>query len=418
MAKRVGRFDPAPPRRAKRRRDRRDGRTWRDRLRPASFRGVPFFVDEASSEYGRRYQHHEYPQRDEPYAEDLGRKQRRYQVTGYAIGPGYMGVRDRLLAACEQSGAGKLVHPYLGELQVVCDAIRLRERDEEGGICRFELAFAEPGTRGMPRGRRARGAALRAAGTTLARAAVRAFVGNTFRVQGFPDFVAEAAADNLRELATILEGLRGPTLPTAPSLEFRRRVLELLAIAPDLVSPDVIGEATVAAIAAFAESVAVPIALDGLEALQDVTFAGPPSTTTPARRQQAENAESLELLVHQGAVAALATPVAAVPMQTYEEFVAVRDRVVAVCDRAIEEAITLDAVYDALDDVRAQCIAELRVRGATLQPLRRYTTAYPRPDLVLAQRLYQDPSRAEELARRAGAVHPAFLPQTGLVAGV
>jgi prophage DNA circulation protein len=418
MADRVGRGDPDPPRRAKRRRDRSAGRSWRDRLRPASFRGVPFYVAEASSEHGRRFQHHEYPQRDTPYAEDLGRKQRRYAVTGYAIGPGYMGVRDRLLAACEQAGAGKLVHPYLGELQVVCEAMRLRERDDEGGICRFELAFAEPGARGMPRGRRARGAALRAAGTTLAHAAVGAFVGNTFRVQGFPDFVAAAAADNLRELAEILEGLRGPTLPTAPSLEFRRRVLELLAIAPDLVTPEAIGEATVAAIGAFAESVAVPLALDGLEALQDVTFTGPTSTTTAARQQQAENAESLALVVHQGAVAALATPVAAVPLQTYEEFVAVRDRVVTVCDRAIEEAIALDAVYDALDATRAACVAELRMRGATLQPLRPYTTAYPRPDLVLAQRLYQDPSRAEEVARRAGAVHPAFLPQAGLVAGV
>jgi prophage DNA circulation protein len=421
MAKRVGRFDPPPPKAAKRRRDRerrRDGRSWRDRLRPASFRGVPFYVDEASSEHGRRYHHHEYPQRDVPYAEDLGRKQRRYRVTGYAIGPGYMGVRDRLLTACEQPGPGKLVHPYLGELQVVCDGLQLRESDNEGGACRFELAFAEPGTRGTPRGRRALGAALRTAGTRLAVAAVDAFVGNTWRVEGYQDFVARAAAANLRELAAILEGLRGPTLPTAPPLEWRRRMLALAALDPATASPETIGAATVDAIAAFAESVPVAVALTGLEVLQTVTFTGPtPAPTTPARVQQAENAESLAALTHQGAIAALPAPVTAMPLQVYEDLVAVRSRVVAMCDRASDEAFEADAVYDAVDDVRAQCILELAVRGTSLRPLRRYVTAFPRPDLVLAHRLYGDPSRAEEVANRAGAVHPGFLPHTGLVAG-
>lgn len=174
---RVGRFEREQPQRHKRRQHRGEPRTWRERLRPASWRGVPFYIDEGSGEVGRRFEMHEYPQRDTPWAEDLGRAQRKWTVRGYVLGAGYMGLRDRLLAACEQQGPGKLVHPYLGELQVVCERFRYSERQEEGGICRFDLSVAEPGTRGAPWARRAAGAAVRGAASGLASAARSAFAG-------------------------------------------------------------------------------------------------------------------------------------------------------------------------------------------------------------------------------------------------
>lgn len=44
--------------------------TWKDRLQDASFRGVPFKVEEESAGTGRRVETHEYPNRDKPYTED------------------------------------------------------------------------------------------------------------------------------------------------------------------------------------------------------------------------------------------------------------------------------------------------------------------------------------------------------------
>jgi prophage DNA circulation protein len=413
---RVGRFDRDPPQRHARRRRAADGRSWRERLRPASWRGVPFYVDEAAGEVGRRFEMHEYPQRDQPWAEDLGRSQRTWSVTGYVLGAGYMGLRDRLLSACEQQGPGTLVHPYLGSLQVVCTRFRYSERDEEGGICRFQLAFAEPGTRGVPLAKRAAGAAVRGAAAGLASAAVSAFAGTTFIVAGFPDFVAESAARDLGQLAAILEGLRGPTVqvPEPLSLEARRRILALAALDPEAVSATTIAGVVLDAVAAFADATTPALALDGLDALTLVTFPLPPTTATPDRAQEAENAQCLAALTHQAAAAALPGPVSTVPLQVYEDLVAVRTRVVALCDR-LEEGAT-DAVFEALAELRAQCIAELAIRGATLQPLRPYATPFPRPSLTLAQRLYQDPSRAAELVARTDAVHPGFLPDRGLVA--
>lgn len=65
--------------------------SWRDRLLPASFRGAEFLVDSHSTEAaGRRAAVHEYPGRDTPYAEDLGRRTGEYRIQGYVLGEDYL----------------------------------------------------------------------------------------------------------------------------------------------------------------------------------------------------------------------------------------------------------------------------------------------------------------------------------------
>ena len=92
---------------------------WQDRLRPASFRGVEFHVEIGAVASGRRIAQHEFPKRDEPYAEDMGRRIRRHPVTAYFIGFDYQLGRDDLIVALEEEGPGLLVHPTLGEFHVV-----------------------------------------------------------------------------------------------------------------------------------------------------------------------------------------------------------------------------------------------------------------------------------------------------------
>ena len=69
-------------------------------LRPASFRGVPFDAFEEHSEAGgRRLVRHEFPLRDTPYAEDMGRKAGQWQVEAFVLRnrwADYEAARDRL----------------------------------------------------------------------------------------------------------------------------------------------------------------------------------------------------------------------------------------------------------------------------------------------------------------------------------
>lgn len=126
---------------------------YQARLRPASFRGAQFHVEASTRTSGRRTVLHEFPHRDDPYTEDLGRRARRWQITAYVIGGraqafdfDYVQARDALIAACEQEGAGLLIHPTLPEMLVVCEMESCSEVRREGNIARFELTFFEAGS--------------------------------------------------------------------------------------------------------------------------------------------------------------------------------------------------------------------------------------------------------------------------------
>src|SRR3989339_1037449 len=107
--------------------------SWRDNLREASFRGVPFFYTEADLDFGRRNQRHEYPAKDDVFHEDLGRKVRVHHLEVYVCGRDADAQADRLVDALEQPGAGTLVHPHLGELTVALIEARQRWSTKDGG---------------------------------------------------------------------------------------------------------------------------------------------------------------------------------------------------------------------------------------------------------------------------------------------
>jgi prophage DNA circulation protein len=118
---------------------------WRARLQRASFRGVQFFTEVDGKSGGRRLVPHEYPKSDQGVTEDMGRKLRKHFVVGYVIGENYIQQRENLINACEQKGAGSLVHPLLGREQVECDNYTVSEDQRRGGMAHFEMAFIEAG---------------------------------------------------------------------------------------------------------------------------------------------------------------------------------------------------------------------------------------------------------------------------------
>ena len=119
---------------------------WRLNLQPASYNGAGFFVDVDAKASGRRIALHEYPKRDIPYAEDMGRRAKRFTITAYVIGPYYEDDRDALIAQLDALGNGVLVRPTtIGDETVVVDTYSVTERRERGGSATFEIAFVEAG---------------------------------------------------------------------------------------------------------------------------------------------------------------------------------------------------------------------------------------------------------------------------------
>ncbi|WP_434721149.1 DNA circularization protein [Pseudomonas syringae pv. actinidiae] len=115
--------------------------TWRDSLLPASFRGVGFFIEKAVVPVGRKGQLHEYPQRDEPYFESLGKQAQVHTLTAFIVGRDCFEQRDNLLQALEKDGAGELVHPWQGRMQVQVGQCSVTHTLTEGGMVRLDLVF-------------------------------------------------------------------------------------------------------------------------------------------------------------------------------------------------------------------------------------------------------------------------------------
>lgn len=116
---------------------------WRDRKQGASFRGVPFWLDTDSVNVGRRTQVHEFPQRDQPFVEDLGLRTREYKFAGFVVGDDCLSQRDKLLTALDTPGAGELVHPWYGRMTVTAGDCEVSHARNEQGMVRFSMVFID-----------------------------------------------------------------------------------------------------------------------------------------------------------------------------------------------------------------------------------------------------------------------------------
>jgi prophage DNA circulation protein len=124
---------------------------WRDNLVPASFRGVVFHVETSSRASGRRLVLHQYPKRNTPYAEDMGREAVKWTFSGYLILrdkgiPGNLLTQTNLLIlALEADDAGLLIHPSIGTMMVLCQTYSYTDNRQRGGFVQFDMTFVEAG---------------------------------------------------------------------------------------------------------------------------------------------------------------------------------------------------------------------------------------------------------------------------------
>ena len=115
--------------------------TWRDQMLPASFRGINFLIPQASVPVGMKVQLHEFPQRDEPYAEQMGKQAQVHRLVCWIIGDDCFERRDKFMEAVQTPGAGELVHPWLGRMQVKAGEAELTHDFKQGGMAAFAVTF-------------------------------------------------------------------------------------------------------------------------------------------------------------------------------------------------------------------------------------------------------------------------------------
>lgn len=401
---------------------------WKESYRQASFRGVEFFVDSHDASYGRRQATHEYPERDEPYTEDLGRKAREFTVDGYLVGDDYQLARDQLIAEAERPGTGELVHPYLGSLDVQCLGLKVSESRSANRTCTLSLTFIESGQAQYPSSENDAVKTVTTAANGVTDAAEAGFL-DRFATDGFPSFVTDIAAGEVAGLAGVLESLAiNPAGAAQDVAEFFERVTALADQALVLVgNPSGLADQVLAIMGSVRDVFGgrAETTLRAIRAAYVLTevVAG----ATPNRRQQQANTEALAALVRRTALAeqasavvvraeegvspreAVGVPDAVIGFQTREEAIAVRDELIDALDVEMEDPDATTAEYQKLNALRAEI-----VRGVPSPELRlpRVAEVIPRatlPSLVVAYGLYEDAGRGSEVAERNRAKHPGFL---------
>ena len=110
----------------------------------ASYKGVSFYVVEASSEHGRREATAEFPWGEQTAYADMGIKLRTYSIRAEFRENTHVEDSQALINACESPGSGTLVHPTRGPLTVGCRSCRVSDDIETGaGLTTVDLEFVE-----------------------------------------------------------------------------------------------------------------------------------------------------------------------------------------------------------------------------------------------------------------------------------
>lgn len=376
--------------------------TWRDELRPASFRGVPFEVTSSVATFGRRIVEREYPQRDRPSSEDLGRAARPFKVSAFVIGPDYRRRRDALIRALEQPGPGVLIHPYFGTLSVVARPAEVTESTADGGFASFALEFVEAGDLIFPTVAADSGS-LTAAAATATNAAAGAEFAAKFTIKSAPPFVAAAAAASLAgRLATVRQAIRSPAAGVVAGIGAALDALTAIELQSGLLLAEP-AKLAAALQTAFAQ-------VESLVALEPLAAAaGLASTTesTVAGQQISDNDVALGRVMTRAALAAQAGVAARTAFATYDDAVKFRDGFADNCNA--ESGVADGAAFESLVDLRSAVVDDVTARAADLAVLKTFEPIGVLSSLELAQRLYGDATRADEIVARNGIVHPGFI---------
>lgn len=442
------------------------GADWRDQLQPASFRGVAFEVwsGDLSGHTGgaRRVAVHQFALRDTPETQDLGRDAGLIRVRAIIVGDDYITQRQQLVAACRDSGEiGTLVTPTLGRLRVRCTGCRVAEEYTSQGMAVVELQFVEAGL--QP----GQGARQDTASGLLARIAsllpiIRAAYSYGALIERDPgvlgplagSMLADAGASLLTSIAlpsSIVSGISSaayamsaaPTdtdaTATAVTSAFNTAA-QAMVDAPDSLS----------ALAAAAAGAPAGTAVDGTDPVigriaitqpaDDPTYGlaamatwtssaappnpqgiAPPGLPVPTGQSvslaqaQVATVAALTALMQGAATAAVALIYAQTDWVSADAAQAARETLIALMDAQIDAAAdsgnqALALAWTAVETIAVQ---DLTQRAQALPRLASYAAPASLPAVVLAQRLYQDATRAEELVALNAVPHPLFMPAQG-----
>jgi prophage DNA circulation protein len=426
-------------------------------LQSAMFRGVPFHVVAAQVRKGRRLAIHEYPFRDGGWAEDMGRSLRTYAFSGYLIGDLASVMQLALDNAIETKGPGTLIHPTLGSLQVAVLSASTSVHRDKGRVIEVAFEFIEQGNPSLLSTiiatvvsvLAAAGSALTGCNASLGGvAAPAALDGSAVTGEGQTVVAAFAASTALggadpTAIVNMAAALPPPDTDTTYgrygagsatiALPIGTTVATLQAqLATQRAAIATAGAAAVATVDTFSASADLMTPLSTLVeamrggitnpadqvrvllSLSNFSYQDAAGGTVGVYAAMGVMRDAVAAACRRAALISLARASSAYQPTSYNDAVAVRTSLAAALDTEITAAGDAgeDDAYVALKTLRAAVVRDLTVRGASLPSVVTVSLKQNLPSLAIAQMLYRDASRSDEIAGEAMAIHPAFCPRS------
>lgn len=383
-------------------------------LRPASFRGIPFKIKRATTRVGRRVITHEFPFKDVPYTEDLGRGAREYTLEAHVIGDGHEDIRDQLIQAIEgNKEPGILMHPIFGAVRVVPGPIEHVFDNTEGNIEYFNFTFLEAGENKYP------SQVLNTTGhieqaATLLKGALKSIFDETFTVQRLPGFVTQSAqVTHSRLMDTLQQAMMVAPTNSAKKTVFQQLLTTLsggMLLAPPAQYSITVQESMNALPGLFTNP------NHAFQAYQLLSIFGddflPIPQTSPNRNIEKRNRDLQVALVKCHALIGMTVTASQMAFPSYDKAVALRDLLAQKLDAELDQigATDDDTLFFALSDLKAAMILDITERAANLARIKHIFPAEPIPALVMAYNLYGTIENASDLCERNQVRNPNFMP--------
>lgn len=366
-------------------------RDWLTAFRPASFRGVGFKVDGEDLSGGRRLAINPIAYADQSVIEDMGRDPLGFAIAAYVAGDAADGQAKTLTAALLIKGAGALVLPMHGPVNVRVASFRRNRQKDVAGYVAFDIEFIEAGLASVPFAgiSGAGGLAALLTGATLAAGLIRTFAGLA-DAQSSPD-IEHARQAGMQARLIVSAAMAGEVMPADMEAA--------------LAGLDAAGQKAASAPDEYAGALANAWRLAGMRAdaaaLQDglaIDLAAPLSGKAAIASRV-------------GMAAAYAVAMVRTDYPAQADAAAAREALRLVTGPVLIEAAALGddaAVFVA--DITGRAAMMVSVGQASRAPLVAVETDLSISAIRAAYDLYGDAGRAGELLSRNGLGDPVFLP--------
>ena len=193
------------------------------KLREASYRGVSFYVNEATMSAGRRVVLHEYPQRDKPYVEDLGRATRKITERCFVCGEDYIEQTQKILEVLEKPGSGTLIHPWLGQMTVTpTEVSTVSYVNGQERYATFSLTFVEAGELSYPTAAQDTASQLKSMADEIQKGVIESFL-DKISLEPFTTYIDAALSGDLLDVLGVISNSE-----LAAVFDFSNKVADLV----------------------------------------------------------------------------------------------------------------------------------------------------------------------------------------------